>query len=265
MPRELRHNIYFWFTLQIWGNRLTRKNAEEALKKLPSVPQKAFLQKTSTLTHCPFITHSTYYSTGTSTGYIKLLGAWYFKLCIWLGSKHVWVYAQINKWRRTGADRKINISWKKKLILLELAQQSHSWHSKNPQRAPSFSLSTDLAHVILASQIHIEGSQRKRGSMGLIPGSPKHHSTALLLSCMVMLADSTTAPVHLLQKALPSNSNQCWVSPSPFSWRLKHRSKVLLLLTDHIDLLIFLLVNNNNDNDNKKAELRTLAWQLSEV
>lgn len=96
---------------------------------------------------------------------------------------YVWVYAQMNEWKHTGADRKINVTWKKilkNLILLELAQQIHSCHSKNPQRAPSFSLSTYLAHVKLTSQMHIKADQRKRGSTRLIPGSLKHHSTALL-------------------------------------------------------------------------------------
>lgn len=60
---------------------------------------------------------------------------------------------------------------------MELAQQMYSCQSKNHPKAPNFSLSTYLAHVISTSQ---NTDERKRGRMGLIPGSRENHSLVLL-------------------------------------------------------------------------------------
>lgn len=91
IPRELRHNTYYWCTFQIGGNRLMRKEAEEALNKLPNMPPKlrrqdGFLQKDAFLHqhNCPFVTLTVHtvmhYPTGSSTAYTKLLGTQRFKM-----------------------------------------------------------------------------------------------------------------------------------------------------------------------------------------
>lgn len=174
----------------------------------------------------------------------------------------------MNEWESTGQTAKLILLEKKKILtLLELAQQIYSHHAKNPQRAPNFSLSTYLAHVILTSQIHIKRNHKERGS-GVGGGNssfsePSQPWTAFYPARFCW----QTAPlslVHLLQEALPSNSNQCWISPSPFSWRRKHRSKVLSASTscwtDHTCLFISHLVKKKTN-----PELRTLAWRVRKV
>lgn len=65
------------------------------------------------------------------------------------------------------------------------------------------------------------------------------------LACIVRWQTPPLSPAHLLRKLLLSNGNQCCISSSPFSWRLRHCSKVLFsntfCFTDQTCLLIFLL------------------------
>lgn len=65
------------------------------------------------------------------------------------------------------------------------------------------------------------------------------------LACIVCWQTPPLSPAHLQWKLLLSNSNQCCISPSQFSWRLRQCSKVLFsntfCFTDQTCLLIFLL------------------------
>lgn len=52
-------------------------------------------------------------------------------------------------------------------------------HLKCPA-ASKFLTVNIFGHVILTSQIQIKENKEEKGNVGLVPVSPKHHSTALL-------------------------------------------------------------------------------------
>lgn len=83
--------------------------------------------------------------------------------------------------------------------------------------------------------------------------------------CIMCWQMPPLSPAHLLWKLLLSNSYQCCISSSPFSWRLRHCSKVLFsntfCFTDQTCLLIFLLWGKKNYEPNQHKDPRKEEWR----
>ena len=82
------------------------------------------------------------------------------------------------------------------------------------------------------------------------------------LACIVCWQTPRLPPAHLLWKLLLSNSNQCCISSSPFSWRLRQCSKVLFsntfCFTNLTCLLIFLFCGG------KKKPMNQISIRIQE-
>lgn len=160
--------------------------------------------------------------------------------------------------------KSISLEKIKILILLELAQRIYSCHCKKPPKSSKCL----TVYIFGPCDINFSKPDQRKANGKRARGADSSFSETSQ-PCTAFHPPWLcwqTAPlflVHLLQKTLPSNSNQCWISPSPFSWRLKHRSKVLFASTfcliDHIRLFIFLLVRKEN------PQLRPLDWRVRKV
>ena len=86
------------------------------------------------------------------------------------------------------------------------------------------------------------------------------------LACIVCWQTPRLPPAHLLWKLLLSNSNQCCISSSPFSWRLRQCSKVLFsntfCFTNLTCLLIFLFCGGKKNHEpNQHKDPRKEEWR----